>query len=255
MRLLPLLLPLTALAAPALRARTAPGTALSSRLASMRRVRQPLAAPKADAALPAKEETAVEKATPKPKEGLEALYGGLYDNQVFTEYGWDPWNIGKKATKDQLLMFREAELVHGRVAMLGAWGILAAERWHPLFNSPDGTAMQQAAYILQKYPAFWLGAGLMMGAVELLRAKKVFKNGGAKGSYIFRPYSADAMTIKDGVEPGDIGWDPLGIKPTELEGEGGLLERQNQEINNGRLAMLAAAGLLAAEAATGVPQG
>jgi len=63
------------------------------------------------------------------------------------------------------------------------------------------------------------------------------------------------MTLKDGVEPGDLGWDPLGIKPTEIEGPGGLLERQNQEINNGRLAMIATAGILAQEAVTGQPQG
>jgi len=35
----------------------------------------------------------------------------------------------------------------------------------------------------------------------------------------------------------------------------GLLERQNQEINNGRLAMIATAGILAQEAVTGQPQG
>jgi len=151
--------------------------------------------------------------------------------------------------------FREAELTHARVAMLAAAGILTAERWHPFFNSPDGTALEQAGYILEKYPAFWFSAGLVMSAVELLRAAKVFKNGGTKGKYIFRPYSADALTLKDGVEPGDLGWDPLGIKPEYYEGEGGFLERQNQEINNGRLAMLATMGILVQEALTGKAQG
>eukprot|EP00468_Gymnochlora_sp_CCMP2014_P003721 CAMPEP_0167756654 /NCGR_PEP_ID=MMETSP0110_2-20121227/9504_1 /TAXON_ID=629695 /ORGANISM="Gymnochlora sp., Strain CCMP2014" /LENGTH=263 /DNA_ID=CAMNT_0007642785 /DNA_START=208 /DNA_END=999 /DNA_ORIENTATION=+ len=187
--------------------------------------------------------------------GLESLYGGLYDNQVFTEYGWDPWKLGKKASKEQLLMYREAELVHGRVAMLAAAGILTAERWHPLFNSPDGTAIEQASYVLKNHPSFFFALGLFSSAVELLRAQKVFQNGGKKGSFIFRPYSADAMTLKEGVLPGDLGWDPLKIKPEEVEGVGGLRERQEQEINNGRLAMLATMGLLMQEAATGVPQG
>ncbi|GAB5369633.1 hypothetical protein AAMO2058_001421900 [Amorphochlora amoebiformis] len=154
---------------------------------------------------PAKDETAVAPAKKEEWKGLESIYGGLYDGQVFTEYGWDPWGIGKKATKDQLLMYRESELTHGRVAMLAALGILTAERWHPFFNSPDGTALQQAAYITEKYPAFWFASGLVMSAIELLRAQKVFKNGGKKNSFIFRPYSADAMTLKDGVEPGDLG--------------------------------------------------
>lgn len=234
-------------------ARSAMKPAFKPRSAQLQKIR-----PRADVA-PEKPVEAPAPAAPVEKKeewkGLESLYGGLYDGQVFETYGWDPAKLGSKASKETLLMYREAELTHGRVAMLASWGILAAERWHPLFNSPDGTAMQQAAYIWQNHPVFWFGAGLVMGAIELLRAKKVFKSGGTKESYIFRPYSADALAVKDGVEPGDLGWDPLGIKPTEKEGPGGLLERQNQEINNGRLAMLATMGILMQEATTGQPQG
>lgn len=244
-----LIAPLVALAAPSIRtgsraSRMALHRPHVMRKLAMRSEEAAAAAPPAPAA-PAKDEW----------KGLESMYGGLKDDQVFTEYGWDPANFAKKATKQQLMMWREAELTHGRVAMLASWGILCSERWHPLFNSPDGTAMEQFGYIAKNYPGFIFAAGLTMGAIELLRSKKVFKNGGTKGSFIFRPYSADAMTIKEDVLPGDLGYDPLEIKPDVLEGPGGLLERQNQEINNGRLAMLATAGILAAEAASGVPQG
>merc|ERR1712217_371023 len=48
--------------------------------------------------------------------------------------------------------------------------------------------------------------------------------------------------------PGDYGWDPLGLKPKDAKA---FKELQNKELNNGRLAMLAAAGILAQEAVTG----
>ena len=30
--------------------------------------------------------------------------------------------------------FREAELKHGRVAMLASWGMITQDMWHPLFG-------------------------------------------------------------------------------------------------------------------------
>jgi len=48
--------------------------------------------------------------------------------------------------------------------------------------------------------------------------------------------------------PGDFGFDPLGLKPTD---PAELKEIQTKEINNGRLAMLAALGVLMQEAITG----
>ena len=49
-------------------------------------------------------------------------------------------------------------------------------------------------------------------------------------------------------EAGDFGFDPLGLKP---QSAAELLQMQNKELNNGRLAMLAAAGMIAQELATG----
>jgi len=47
---------------------------------------------------------------------------------------------------------------------------------------------------------------------------------------------------------GDFGFDPLGLTPKTAEG---LKTMQNKELNNGRLAILAASGLIAQELATG----
>jgi hypothetical protein len=48
--------------------------------------------------------------------------------------------------------------------------------------------------------------------------------------------------------PGDIGFDPLSLKPTNPEE---LRTLQNKELQNGRLAMLAAAGFMAQELVDG----
>merc|ERR1712228_515843 len=54
--------------------------------------------------------------------------------------------------------------------------------------------------------------------------------------------------LRDEYYPGDIGFDPLGLKPEDPE-EFNIM--QTKELQNGRLAMLAAAGFLAQEAVNG----
>merc|ERR1719504_438894 len=55
-------------------------------------------------------------------------------------------------------------------------------------------------------------------------------------------------SIRADHESGDLGFDPLGLKPTD---PAELKEMQTKELNNGRLAMIAAAGMIAQELATG----
>ena len=56
--------------------------------------------------------------------------------------------------------------------------------------------------------------------------------------------------FEDGRAPGDLGFDPLGMKPKD---EAGLLAMQNKELNNGRLAMIGAAGIVVQELITDQP--
>jgi len=51
-----------------------------------------------------------------------------------------------------------------------------------------------------------------------------------------------------GRAPGDFGWDPLNLKPKDPKE---WMAIQNKELNNGRLAMLGAAGIIANELVTG----
>ena len=48
--------------------------------------------------------------------------------------------------------------------------------------------------------------------------------------------------------PGDLGFDPMGLKPTDAKE---LAEMQTKELNNGRLAMIAIAGMVVQEGVTG----
>ena len=56
--------------------------------------------------------------------------------------------------------------------------------------------------------------------------------------------STQAGLLNEDYYPGDVGFDPLGLKPTDPEA---FAEMQTKELQNGRLAMLAAAGFLAQE--------
>jgi hypothetical protein len=56
--------------------------------------------------------------------------------------------------------------------------------------------------------------------------------------------------LRDSYYPGDIGFDPLGLKPKSAEE---FASMQAKELSNGRLAMFAAAGMCVQEIVTGKP--
>ena len=56
--------------------------------------------------------------------------------------------------------------------------------------------------------------------------------------------------LKDDYIPGDLGFDPLGLKP---DTEAGFELVRTRELQNGRLAMLAIAGMVAQELVNGQP--
>merc|ERR1712125_105508 len=77
---------------------------------------------------------------------------------------------------------------------------------------------------------------LGIGIAESLRIQKGWAN----------PYEGmeNVQALKPGYEPGDLGFDPLGLKPDDPEE---FRIKQTKELQNGRLAMLASAGFLAQE--------
>merc|ERR1719201_290058 len=141
-----------------------------------------------------------------------------------------------------VMYYREIEIKHGRVGMLAFLGIVAGETLSPIFGAkPDipAAAIPQLTYTIESQ-YFW---GFVWAAAAAAEVKTFFvdsKDSGIAG-FKLKDYSAGDL-------PGDSGWDPLGLKPSDPKA---YLELQNKELNNGRLAMIAAAGILAQETVTG----
>jgi len=154
---------------------------------------------------------------------------------------FDPAGFARDKTQSEVFRLREAELTHGRVGMLASAGFLVQEFWHPLFTADGGPAIEQ---IPKLPPWLWFGMTLGVGIAESLRIQKGWAN----------PYEKmeNVQALKEGYYPGDLGFDPLGLKP---EDPAEFRKMQERELSHGRLAMLAAAGFIAQEAVTGATWG
>merc|ERR1711990_824885 len=148
-------------------------------------------------------------------------------------------------TEGKIKFYREVELKHGRVGMLAALGFVVGENFHPLF----GGDIDVPAYLaFQETPlqTFWQAVVFVIAIPEIFsvftfETPALFA--GPLDTKVGLP-----RTIRKDHESGDLGFDPLGLKPTDPKE---LLELQNKELNNGRLGMIAAAGMIAQELATG----
>jgi hypothetical protein len=150
---------------------------------------------------------------------------------------FDPFNLLDGKTFDQVRTWREAELAHCRVGMLASAGFLVQEKFHPLFSGDGGTAIEQFDKLP---PIMWLLITLGIGACESLRISVGWSNPN-EPNHVFQKLLPEYV-------PGDIGFDPLGLKPEDPE-EFRIM--QTKELQNGRLAMLAAFGFMIQEGVTG----
>ena len=137
------------------------------------------------------------------------------------------------------MLFREAELAHGRVAMMGALGYLVQSHFAPIFDMQGAPVIRHLDIVLQTENGQAAGVTLLMAIFfsEISRARIGW----------VEP-EVEMRTLREGYLPGDLGFDPLGLKPKD---EAGFLAMQNKELNNGRLAMIAIAGMTAQELVTG----
>ncbi|KAG2431933.1 hypothetical protein HYH02_013152 [Chlamydomonas schloesseri] len=146
--------------------------------------------------------------------GVTAPFEGVFDPAGF---------LATASVKD-VRRWRESEITHGRVAMLAALGFIVGEQLQdfPLFFNWDGRVSGPAIYHFQQIgQGFWEPLLIAIGVAESYR-----------------------ILNKDDYEPGDLGFDPLGLKPTDPEE---LKVMQTKELNNGRLAMIAIAAFVAQE--------
>jgi|ERR1712228_330550 len=142
---------------------------------------------------------------------------------------FDPFGFTEGASEGKIRFYREVELKHGRVGMLAAVGFLVGENFHPLWGGnidvPSYLAFQETP--LQ---TFWPAVTFVIAIAEVF---SVFS--------FNTPFGGEPWSMRSDHEPGNLGFDPAGLKPA---GGAQLLDMQNAELNNGRLAMLAAAGMI-----------
>jgi len=160
-----------------------------------------------------------------------------------SELNWDPLGLLEGKTELEVNRYRECEITHGRVGMLASAGFLVQEKFHPLFSGDGGPAIEQ----IPKLPP-WLWVVMIGGitAAESYRISVAFQEKIAKD---IKPNSVTpGNALKPGYVPGEIGFDPLGLAP---EDPAEFAEMKEKELAHARLGMIAAAGFLAQEAASG----
>jgi hypothetical protein len=144
---------------------------------------------------------------------------------------FDPAGLSKGKDAETLAWYRAAELKHGRICMLASLGIIVqgynagVSIPNPAFTEPN--AMKALGVVAAGNPAGLVQILLAISAVEVLTASIANKS----------------------ERPGDFGWDPLNIRPKSAEA---LDTMQLKELKNGRLAMLATAGMALATYQTGL---
>ena len=96
-------------------------------------------------------------------------------------------------------------------------------------------------HLAQVPPAFWVILTVTIGIAEQLRARIGWVEPDKT------PFDQPGL-LRDSYTPGDIGFDPLNLKPSDADE---LFLLQTKELQNGRLAMLAVAGFVAQELVDG----
>jgi len=144
---------------------------------------------------------------------------------------WDPLKFSEGSVnlpEGRLYFYREAELKNGRIAMLATLGLLLTDKlgFHPFYEGAAAYTSPVASHFTPEIAKhFWPSLAVACGLAELFSYPDKSK------------------------PPGDLGFDPLGLKPANEED---FLQLQNKELNNGRLAMMAYAGIIGKELLTGV---
>ena len=116
---------------------------------------------------------------------------------------FDPLGFTKGASKGKVKFYREAELKHGRVAMLASLGFVVGENFHPMWGGeldlPSAIAFQETP--LQD----WMPGLALLFAIHEFSSIWTFNS----------PFGGELWSIRSDYASGDLGWDPLGFKPKD----------------------------------------
>jgi light-harvesting complex I chlorophyll a/b binding protein 5 len=171
------------------------------------------------------------------------------DGSLPGDYGFDP--LGFSSTEEGKIWMQQAELIHSRICMTAAAGIL-----FPAIATAAGAASIPPWYNAGKvwidthpafpFPAMLFVQFLLVGWVESKRWADL-KNPGSQADGSFLGITEEFKGVSNGY-PGGKFFDPFGFS----RGSAAKFEEYKvKEIKNGRLAILACLGFAAQYAATG----
>jgi len=160
----------------------------------------------------------------------------LEDCVMVGNKGFDPLGFAKDLPG--LDTYREAEIKHGRLAMLAAIGWPASERLQPYFAKLIGAPNLLASGA--KAPS------LLNGGLENINP--IFFAGILAFTAFVETETLTAIKVKENRIPGDLGFDPLGFSKGQTEDV--KRDYALKELQNGRLAMLGIVGYVAEEFVT-----
>jgi hypothetical protein len=164
---------------------------------------------------------------------LRLLPGGKQQSQ--NDEPQTPYILPQRPTALMLRDYREAEIRHGRLAMLAAMIWPVQEMLDRLLLEPDQFGpLLWGPVTLPYFPLFMTLCMMGLGYLD-----------------IYAVAIKDRDEIGEAFLPGDCFWDPLSI----LEGAPASMKRnmQERELFNGRVAMLAIAAFLFEEGTTHLP--
>ena len=128
------------------------------------------------------------------------------------------------------------------VSMLATVGFLVGEQVEGSSFLFDSQVTGPAVNHFQQVPLpFWFAIGAAIAIAESVRVQKGWQDPGQ---------SDKLFLLKDGYQPGDLEFDPLGLGAGKSAEE--LDELASKELNNGRLAMIAISGMVVQELVDGL---
>merc|ERR1719281_848100 len=170
--------------------------------------------------------------------GTKATPKGAFDGEAFAKTlpgileptgFWDPLGFcsADDITEGKIRFYREVELKHGRVGMLAALGFVVGENFHPLFGGdidvPSYLAFQQTP--LQ---TFWQAVVFAIAIPEIYSVFSFETPALFAGGPLTKSKPGETWSIRSDHVAGDLGFDPLGLKPTDPEE---LKTMQTKELN------------------------
>ena len=151
---------------------------------------------------------------------------------------FDPLGFSKDADLNTVKRYREAEVMHGRVSMMAVLGYLIGE------STPTITYGMDVHHTIANNQIPEVPGTVLFPFFLAINIAEAWR---ASAGWV-EPGMGSLFSLRENYYPGDIGFGS-GFKPTDAKDFANL---QTKELQNGRLAMLAAAGMCAQEQINGV---